>query len=63
MGVARIRVEGEANGNPGFGNELSFNFEIDQTFLPPLIGGLGAVSREFPLLGERPPAREPRRDG
>jgi hypothetical protein len=62
MGVARIRDEGEANGNPGFGNELSINFEIDQTFLPPLIGDLGAVSREFPL-GERPPAMEPRRDG
>ena len=36
------------------GNKLSFRFEIDQSYLPQLIGELQALLAEFPVVGESP---------
>lgn len=57
-GSGHIKVEGEATDNPGYGNELSFRFELDQTFLPQLIRDLEDLLSEYPVVGERPSPSE-----
>jgi hypothetical protein len=56
-GLGHILIDGEATDVLGKGARLSFQMEIDQTFLPALIAELRAVLEQFPVRGERPKPR------
>lgn len=49
----QVEVTGVARDAVVTGNVLNFRFNIDQTYLPPIIGSLGAVCERFPVVGER----------
>lgn len=53
-GIGHISVDGEVLDQTGYGNRLQFHFEIDQTYLPPIIRALDAVSR----IGSQRPQSE-----
>jgi hypothetical protein len=36
---------------PGIGNRLKFKIGMDQTFLPPIIAGLEAITAKYPIRG------------
>lgn len=42
-GLGHIRVQGHARGDPAWYAVLHFNFEIDQTFLPEIVGELAPI--------------------
>jgi hypothetical protein len=48
-----IAIRGTARDKVGTGNELGFQFEIDQSFLPELIAELKLVEQQFPSHGLR----------
>ena len=47
----RVQVAGVARDVAGTGNELRFEFDIDQTYLPALSGGLERGLANFPVVG------------
>ena len=38
---------------PGFGNRLECTFNLDQTYLPPILAGLETIIDAFPVLDPR----------
>lgn len=48
-GRGLFQVTGYAKDAPGTGNRLTFDFEIDQTFLGPMQRDLDTILREFPV--------------
>ena len=48
-----IRVHGTARDMAGTGNQLAFEFEIDQSYLPEVIGELKLIEQKFPAHGLR----------
>jgi hypothetical protein len=42
-GRGHVAVSGEAWDQPRFGSHLAFTYEVDQTFLAPLLAGVGSV--------------------
>ena len=47
-GLGGIRVSGFVWDKPNDGNELKFEFETDQTFLPQIISQIAEIERSFP---------------
>ncbi|NJD05711.1 MAG: hypothetical protein FIA97_04340 [Methylococcaceae bacterium] len=47
-GRGGMDVSGRASDRPGMGNTLSFDFEADQTDLPPVLKGLNEIILAFP---------------
>ena len=52
-GKGHISLEAELLDKPGSDNRLTFSFELDQTFLPEIIRGLGQVISQYPVCGSR----------
>ena len=50
-GLGHIEVTGTALDHAGIGNTLAFHFDVDQTYLPGVLGGLDAVIGRFPVVG------------
>ena len=46
-----IKVTGKARDQAGIGNLLKFDFEVDQTYIKPIIQELSVVLAEFPVIG------------
>jgi hypothetical protein len=57
-GQGHVRVTGEALDEPGIGNRLHFEFEIDQTYLPQISTGLEHLLTVFPVTGTPDPAAD-----
>lgn len=53
-GIGHVSVDGEVLDQAGDGNRLRFRFGIDETYLPPIIRDLDAVSR----IGSKRPQPE-----
>jgi hypothetical protein len=51
-GRGLFQVTGYARDMAGTGNRLTFEFEIDQTELAPIVRDLEAILSEFPVRGE-----------
>lgn len=45
-----IEASGFLRDQPGMGHKLTFEFTLDQTYLPQVLEGLGMVLKEFPVL-------------
>ena len=62
-GKGHVRVTGEAQDEPGIGNRLHFEFEIDQTRLPEICRSLEHLLAAFPVTGapetEQAPSAQP----
>jgi hypothetical protein len=56
-GKGHVRVQGVAQDQPG-GNRLHFEFEIDQTYLPPISAALEHLLAVFPIAGTPDPAAD-----
>ena len=52
-GLGHVTVSGRADDDVAIGNKLHFHFELDQTYLGPLIKDLEAVMTEYPVIGAR----------
>lgn len=50
-GKGLFRVTGDVRDQPGTGNRLTFEFEIDQTEIAPIVRDLEAILSEFPVKG------------
>jgi hypothetical protein len=50
-GRGHIEVTGAALDHAGIGNTLAFHFDVDQTYLPGVLGSLDAVIGHFPVVG------------
>lgn len=48
-----LRAECWVRDEPGTGNQLSFELECDQTFLPAIIESLRSIERKFLIVGEK----------
>ena len=57
-GKGHVRVSGEALDEPGIGNRLHFEFEIDQTYLPLITASLEHLLNAFPVTGTPDPAAD-----
>jgi hypothetical protein len=57
-GNGRVQVSGEALDEPGLGNRLHFEFEIDQTYLPQISQALEHLLTAFPVTGTPDPAAD-----
>jgi hypothetical protein len=51
-GKGHFHVTGYVRDLPGTGNRLTFDFEIDQTELGPIVRDLEAILGEFPVKGD-----------
>jgi hypothetical protein len=54
----RVRVQGVALDQPGVGNRLHFEFEIDQTYLTRISAALEHLLTAFPVTGTPDPAAD-----
>jgi len=50
-GAGHIAITGTVKDEPGMGNSLKFSIDLDQTFLPAILGQLDEIDREYPVLG------------
>jgi hypothetical protein len=50
-GKGPFRVQGTAVDTAGSGNRLQFGFEIDQMYLPEILGSLEQLLKAFPVIG------------
>ena len=50
-GKGHFHVSGDVRDQSGTGNRLTFEFEIDQTELAPIVRDLEAILSEFPVKG------------
>ena len=57
-GKGRVRVQGIAVDQPGVGNRLHFEFEIDRTSLPQISAALEHLLTAFPVTGTPDPAAD-----
>lgn len=48
-----ITVKGDVMDRPGIGNTLSFELELDQSYLPDIIAALASIEQRYPVLGQR----------
>jgi hypothetical protein len=51
-GLGHIAIRGSLVDNPGIGNQLSFSFNSDQTFMVDLLASLSEVVAAFPVRGK-----------
>jgi hypothetical protein len=51
-GLGHIECAGYIMDYPGIGNRLAFRFQIDQTYLLPLLGGLEAIQKQYTIIGQ-----------
>lgn len=49
-GIGHFRVSGEARDNVGFGNQLYFKLNFDQTNIKELVSQLEGITRDFPIV-------------
>jgi hypothetical protein len=52
-GKGHITAKCTVMDEPGMGNTLQFKFELDQTFIPPILESLSELSNLFPVIGNR----------
>jgi len=52
-GKGHIACNGFVMDQPGIGNRLTFNFEIDQTYLNEMLDSLDLIQQKFPIIGHR----------
>jgi hypothetical protein len=50
-GQGHIRVEAELRDEPGVGNRLRCELELDQTYLPPIMAALDTALGHWPVVG------------
>lgn len=51
-GKGHIATAGRLVDVPGTGNELRFSLDLDQTYLPRIIGNLGSIVDAYPVRGQ-----------
>jgi hypothetical protein len=51
-GLGHFLAKCEARDEAGVGNALTFTLSFDQTDVPSILTGLGAIRSIFPVLGE-----------
>ena len=50
--LGHITLGGTISDRPGSSNTLSFELELDQTYLPGIIASLDQIDAQFPILGD-----------
>lgn len=50
-GRGHVKVTGAVLDQPGIGNRLIFNFDLDQTYLPEVIEQLNLILETYPVVG------------
>ena len=57
-GRGRVRVQGEALDEPGIGNRLHFEFDVDRTHLVQIVSAVEHLLAAFPVTGTPDPAAD-----